>query len=295
MEIEKIQTQTGRKRVRGDESKYKKLPISKELSISQTPTTVFEMLHTLLFKLIPQNLLTWPSLTSTTRKISNYEATLLEGTNVVWVTNQNHIEALWTGGFFGKGTLSRSEPTWKKRRMLANELSEVYKSDINVKSRKDILQSLDGLSRRERDHIEVMAKYIAEHNKAQFTDSETEVSECDEDFEKLQLDPFETFFLSFALGCLDVKNENGNLLSKDDLWKTFRQFSRLHRFKPPNLTVDTPIPNVLNSPYNSFIANYIAYHYYRTQGWIVKSGLKYGAEFGKNSKSRQVPFIFSSV
>ncbi|KAF9959653.1 tRNA splicing endonuclease subunit sen2 [Mortierella alpina] len=30
---------------------------------------------------------------------------------------------------------------------------------------------------------------------------------------------------------------------------------------------------------NRFVVRYVAYHYYRSQGWIVKDGLKYGTDF----------------
>ena len=36
-------------------------------------------------------------------------------TRSVHITNPRHIRALWEMGFFGKGTLSRSEPTWMDR------------------------------------------------------------------------------------------------------------------------------------------------------------------------------------
>lgn len=33
----------------------------------------------------------------------------------VWITHQDDIALLWQRGFFGKGALSRSEPTWFTR------------------------------------------------------------------------------------------------------------------------------------------------------------------------------------
>ena len=30
-----------------------------------------------------------------------------------------------------------------------------------------------------------------------------------------------------------------------------------------------------------FLQRYIVYHYFRSKGWIPKSGLKYGVDFGK--------------
>lgn len=34
----------------------------------------------------------------------------------VWIVNRKDTEILWRRGFFGKGNLSRSEPSWRERR-----------------------------------------------------------------------------------------------------------------------------------------------------------------------------------
>ncbi|GAA5920647.1 hypothetical protein JCM1841_006977 [Sporobolomyces salmonicolor] len=36
-------------------------------------------------------------------------------TQTVWVKDEHHMQRLWRQGFFGKGFLSRSEPSWKRR------------------------------------------------------------------------------------------------------------------------------------------------------------------------------------
>lgn len=38
-------------------------------------------------------------------------------TRSVWVTERRDMDRLFRRGFFGKGTLSRSEPTWRDRRI----------------------------------------------------------------------------------------------------------------------------------------------------------------------------------
>lgn len=38
-------------------------------------------------------------------------------TGSVWVRDERSINVLWTRGNFGKGSLSRSEPSWWKRRL----------------------------------------------------------------------------------------------------------------------------------------------------------------------------------
>ena len=40
-----------------------------------------------------------------------------ELTKSVWVKNEDDMVLLWRRGFFGKGAMSRSEPSWKRRVM----------------------------------------------------------------------------------------------------------------------------------------------------------------------------------
>jgi tRNA-splicing endonuclease subunit Sen2 len=38
-------------------------------------------------------------------------------TRSVWVVDKDDMDILFRRGFFGKGTLSRSEPSWRERRV----------------------------------------------------------------------------------------------------------------------------------------------------------------------------------
>lgn len=73
--------------------------------------------------------------------------------------------------------------------------------------------------------------------------------------EVLYLTLEEAFFLSFALGCLHVLDLTGKPLTLLQLWRVFN-------YSQPD-----------------FIENYVAYHYFRAKGWVVKSGLKFGGNF----------------
>lgn len=72
--------------------------------------------------------------------------------------------------------------------------------------------------------------------------------------EYLQLSYEEAFFLVYALGCLSIYY-NEEPLSVAQLWTMFRSLQ----------------PN--------FCFSYTAYHYYRSKGWVPKSGVKYGTDF----------------
>ncbi|ETE56862.1 tRNA-splicing endonuclease subunit Sen2, partial [Ophiophagus hannah] len=73
-------------------------------------------------------------------------------------------------------------------------------------------------------------------------------------FEYLQLSLEEAFFLVYALGCLNIYY-NEAPLSILKLWELFSKAQ----------------PN--------FKATYMAYHYFRSKGWVPKVGLKYGTDF----------------
>lgn len=73
--------------------------------------------------------------------------------------------------------------------------------------------------------------------------------------ETLQLTFEETFFLMYGLGCLQLVNYDGSFFSILDAWKHF------------------------NKQDKHFLPRYIVYHYYRSNGWVVKPGIKYGGDY----------------
>lgn len=75
--------------------------------------------------------------------------------------------------------------------------------------------------------------------------------------ETLHLTLEEAFFLSFGLGCLQVIDLFGNCLSLDGMWQLFCKSQK------------------------DFIQKYVAYHYFRSKGWVVKPGIKFGGDFCK--------------
>jgi hypothetical protein len=75
--------------------------------------------------------------------------------------------------------------------------------------------------------------------------------------EALHLTLEEAFFLSFGLGCLQVIDLFGNCLSLDGMWQLFCKSQK------------------------DFIQKYVTYHYFRSKGWVVKPGIKFGGDFCK--------------
>ncbi|KAH9496194.1 hypothetical protein Btru_010448 [Bulinus truncatus] len=73
--------------------------------------------------------------------------------------------------------------------------------------------------------------------------------------ENLLLTLEEAFFLSFGLGCLCVTDNDQKKLSLTQMWHKFQELK------------------------DQFIPHYVAYHYFRSKGWVPKSGLKFGCDF----------------
>ncbi|KAL1122356.1 hypothetical protein AAG570_003761 [Ranatra chinensis] len=74
-------------------------------------------------------------------------------------------------------------------------------------------------------------------------------------YENLQLTLEEAFFLTWALGCLEVADTMGNYMSPVTMWRVFKESKE------------------------DFVEKYVAYHYFRSKGWVVKPGLKFGGDF----------------
>jgi tRNA-intron lyase len=80
--------------------------------------------------------------------------------------------------------------------------------------------------------------------------------------EILKLGLEEAYFLSYGLGVLSVVSDQSAdpFMDLDQMWSTYRRL-----FDPKDLM--------------SFPVIYAAYHYFRSNGWIVKCGLKFGSDF----------------
>ncbi|CAL1538718.1 unnamed protein product, partial [Lymnaea stagnalis] len=72
--------------------------------------------------------------------------------------------------------------------------------------------------------------------------------------ESLHLMLEEAFFLSYGLGCLRILDPEMKVLSLTEMWQKFQILK------------------------DEFIPHYVAYHYFRSKGWVPKSGLKFGCD-----------------
>lgn len=287
-----------------------------------------------------------------------YSAYFCSATSSVHVTDPRCIRALWEMGFFGKGSLSRSEPSWlerekKRRGLLGVDTSEEAtnkrreerrewklerarkereliterlkqeatatanghirdNSEKEVDSPSDII-SVNGIpangtlkkhpsnemlnsetspltmkeensspgkklpngTKTVRFAPSAESKELNSTSKSQQTESVAEVHNEDEeqplqDEEHLQLSNEEAFFLVYGLGVLQVYDEDRTtILPASALLPLFRR----HSYFPPRNT-STPA-----EPDDPFVISYVVYHHFRSLGWVVRSGVKFGVDY----------------
>lgn len=91
-----------------------------------------------------------------------------------------------------------------------------------------------------------------------------------ENKEHLQLSLEEAFFLSYGLGVLDIYPDDSEVtLNTTSLLSLFRR----HSYSPPRSL------SVPSEPDDPFMVSYAAYHHFRSMGWVVRSGIKFGVDY----------------
>ncbi|THU91491.1 hypothetical protein K435DRAFT_673986 [Dendrothele bispora CBS 962.96] len=224
-------------------------------------------------------------------------------TRSVWTCERNDSMLLWRRGFFGKGDLSRSEPTWLARRLndrKARQGKYLTSEEIREKRRAERRQfKLDRAAAIAAVAAEAEAIFEAEGRvvvpalsgpeipsgatwrPAPVLDGPTLTTESREmledqepleDVEHLQLTLHEAFFLSWNLDCLDILHpETDEPMTLREIWVAFQ-----HAYLTPPIP-DLPTPQLQFD--NPFLIHYVAYHHYRSLGWVVKGGIKFCVDY----------------
>ncbi|KAJ1823248.1 tRNA splicing endonuclease subunit sen2 [Coemansia sp. RSA 2675] len=216
--------------------------------------SVAQPFRQLYYALTPGNLF-WPTLVpakiqATMHLIRHDQATV---DCFIWVPTEWAI--LWQKGAFGKGILSRSEPTWLPRftRGQSTRGNGKFLEDI-TRQRRGERQAARETEPKDKESTQGLT-FVPIHS-LPLTMEEAEV------MEPMQLSFHETLFLS-QLKCLQVRDSEGTEHSYEALWRLFCEIDR--------------------SP--DFALKHAAYCYYRSRGWVVRSGLKFGSDFMLYSKS----------
>ncbi|KAI8867188.1 tRNA-intron endonuclease catalytic domain-like protein [Ramicandelaber brevisporus] len=81
----------------------------------------------------------------------------------------------------------------------------------------------------------------------------------------------EALFLTWSIGCLDIVDDSNNKVPLSELWLLLISAHTLPA-SVPLLRFGSPISL-------TFAARYISYHHYRSRGWTVRPGIKFGADW----------------
>ncbi|KAH8071802.1 hypothetical protein BXZ70DRAFT_903016 [Cristinia sonorae] len=224
-------------------------------------------------------------------------------TRSVWVVDNKDAKILWTRGFFGKGDLSRSEPSWYARQVNARKAAGKYltSEEIREKRRNERKQfKLDRARALAEAAAEAEAAFLEGREAAlpaipsgatwkpsqapqgenplasapgEDDAEEEEELEPLEDAEHLQLTLQEAFFLAWGLDCLTILDPTTHeSMTLEQIWSAFQS---VHSPTTISLTPTVTIPEVERRFDNPFLVNYAVYHHYRSLGWVVKSGIKF--------------------
>lgn len=212
------------------------------------------------------------------------------GLCIVKVLEKKDQDHLWSMGFFGKGILSRSEPSWYSRTsrrlnlagsdelpLTSEEITQARRQErkkFKEERAKIEQQVLENQYKLEKGEISVVNNQPIENTLSRPSDfleidvenmktgmraEDANIVDNDGKLiqqEFMQLMAVETLFLSVALGVLDVYDEDSNLLENYDLFKVLSKGND-----------------------DLLLCQYAVYHHFRSKGWCVKSGVKFGTDY----------------
>lgn len=244
-----------------------------------------------------------------------YIATFSRTTCSVNVTDSISIQGLWCRGFFGKGNLSRSEPTWltRTKRKLgvigANE--SLTAEELTDRRRVERREFKIERAKLEKEKLE---RILAEEGKLVVGDAEAGVIKVAEEEERSSTGahtssplPNKTVQFSKEVDSrpsisnsqrpvVDVEDlEHLQLTLEEAFFLAFglgvlritdgssdidKQLTNHELFRLFRMYSYTP-PKAVEAlqPDDPFLVNYIVYHHFRALGWVVKPGVKFAVDY----------------
>lgn len=232
----------------------------------------------------------------------------------IMVRDKNDMLYLWENGFFGTGTLSRSEPTWYTRmNQIVNGDIKLNTGDINELeqiTRRRRLERLEFKKLREKLQMELLELKKQSALSGSDIDNNGELDETEslkrindlllkqreqlrdfkalqESYNKQNVGIHDNVTDNLQFDYESLLDENGDLLSLESLElmpveATFLTFALPVLNITPKELFKKILPNNDNSSYDtvhSFIIHYVAYHFYKSHGWCVRSGIKFGCDY----------------
>lgn len=189
---------------------------------------------------------------------------------------------LWRDGFFGKGILSRSEPSWdirSKRRLGLHVEEGVYAPEEVTQFRREQRQHFKA-ERAKADEEELKRRQDIDKGLLLEDKKDEELRPVRPEFDR------DAFLAKNYVGTRrteddEVVDEQGNLVNIEFLQLMDVEALFLH------LAFGMPVSDMnvqqLVAEFSRkdplFLTHYAVYHHYRSLGWCVRSGIKFGADF----------------
>lgn len=187
----------------------------------------------------------------------------------VEVFDANDIRELYECGCYGSGALTKVEP---KLVALGPSKNPSFGTRSQYNAKKELEEKFGNQNPNEIT-LKILLDDCEQKTKrgddfGRINEGETNFIEETDPFpleESLVLSMEEAFFLHHSLRCLKIVDfEQNSELSTEDFLRNCCALKK------------------------NFILHFIAYHYYRSQGWIVKNGLKFGGDFRKWNHNRSM-------
>ncbi|WFD00027.1 tRNA-intron lyase [Malassezia yamatoensis] len=233
-------------------------------------------------------------------------------TNSVWMEDQGDAMQFWTHGFFGKGSLSRSEPTWvarKQAEISARERGEMTAEQLTRKRREERkllkieraraavkagIQLPDGITALGGawDHDDPNANTEKTQNFPLWKGDET-LPEIQAGVARIKgLKYFSAEIAQKAqLSVLDDSLQEGSLQGVEHFQLTMVEAFFLagmlgclevhdaNNDLPAAISTNPSAKSVWARPDNPFLLSYVVYHHFRSLGWVVKNGTKFCVDY----------------
>ncbi|OCK86745.1 uncharacterized protein K441DRAFT_597901 [Cenococcum geophilum 1.58] len=269
--------------------------------IPHNPLSLFRIVYAVFSQLF------WPP---SSHPLVCYKGYFSHETQSVHVTDSKTIRALWEKGFFGKGTLSRSEPRWldqekRKRGFLAQETSE----EVTRKRREERRQFKIERARKERETIEQQLREegkisnLAPIDETEQTIDDTQLKEKRpqpsnshakghlENTKPTQILTSEDSGRSAEAADIKLDEEHLQLNPEEVFFLTYGlgilevsdqgipiPTSSLFKLFCHQSTSPSPdIPSI--QPDDPFLLRYVVYHHFRSLGWVVRPGVKFAVDY----------------
>ncbi|KAL0259005.1 tRNA splicing endonuclease subunit sen2 [Diplodia seriata] len=231
-------------------------------------------------------------------------------TRSVHVTDPASVRALWEQGFFGKGSLSRSEPTWldREKHRRGVESGQIKAEDYTNKRRQERREMKNERARKEREALEEQLRKegkLADEATLESTVSENSAtatlasgaSVLDNGPDNLQsAEKSEKSANVSKELALDepIQNEEHLQLSLEEAFfltyglgvlevvaaRTKKTVEPLQLFQLcRSLSYFPPSSALQVRPDDPFLLKYVVYHHFRSRGWVVRDGVKFSVDY----------------